>query len=61
MLADSLRLVTRLVDAGASYIHAWLGNALDQTPATGGPDATIVSILRDQIDDRVPLMVVLDS
>jgi 2,4-dienoyl-CoA reductase-like NADH-dependent reductase (Old Yellow Enzyme family) len=55
-LADSLQLVTRLVDAGASYIHASLGNALDQTPATGGPDATIVSILRDHIGDRVPLM-----
>jgi 2,4-dienoyl-CoA reductase-like NADH-dependent reductase (Old Yellow Enzyme family) len=56
VLADSLQLITRLIDAGASYIHASLGNALDQTPATGGPDATIVSILRDHIDDRVPLM-----
>jgi 2,4-dienoyl-CoA reductase-like NADH-dependent reductase (Old Yellow Enzyme family) len=56
VLADSLQLVTRLIDAGASYIHASLGNALDQTPATGGPDATIVKILRDHIDGRVPLM-----
>jgi 2,4-dienoyl-CoA reductase-like NADH-dependent reductase (Old Yellow Enzyme family) len=55
-LADSLQLITRLVDAGVSYIHASLGTALDQTPATGGPDATIVSILRVHIDDRVPLM-----
>jgi 2,4-dienoyl-CoA reductase-like NADH-dependent reductase (Old Yellow Enzyme family) len=56
VLADSLQLITRLIDAGASYIHASLGNALDQTPATGGPEATIVSILRDHIGDRVPLM-----
>jgi 2,4-dienoyl-CoA reductase-like NADH-dependent reductase (Old Yellow Enzyme family) len=53
---DSLQLITRLVDAGASYIHASLGSALDQKPATGGPDATVVSILRDHIDGRVPLI-----
>ena len=56
-IADSLALITRLVDAGVSYIHASLASALDQRPATGGPDATIVSILRDHIDGRVPLMV----
>ncbi|MFF7056702.1 NADH-dependent flavin oxidoreductase [Achromobacter spanius] len=55
-LADSLQLITRLIDAGTSYIHASLGSALDQKPATGSPDATIVSILRDHIDGRVPLM-----
>jgi 2,4-dienoyl-CoA reductase-like NADH-dependent reductase (Old Yellow Enzyme family) len=55
-IADSLQLITRLVDAGVSYIHASLGSALDQRPATGGPDATIVSILRDHIDGRVPLI-----
>jgi 2,4-dienoyl-CoA reductase-like NADH-dependent reductase (Old Yellow Enzyme family) len=55
-MSDSLELITRLIDAGASYIHASLGTALDQKPATGGPDATIVSILRDHIDGRVPLM-----
>jgi 2,4-dienoyl-CoA reductase-like NADH-dependent reductase (Old Yellow Enzyme family) len=55
-LDDSLQLITRLVDAGASYIHASLGSALDQAPANGGPDAPIVSILRDHINGRVPLM-----
>jgi 2,4-dienoyl-CoA reductase-like NADH-dependent reductase (Old Yellow Enzyme family) len=55
-LADSLQLITRLIDVGASYIHASLGNALDQRPATGEPDATIVSILRDHIDGHVPLI-----
>ncbi|XLZ67975.1 NADH-dependent flavin oxidoreductase [Massilia sp. SR12] len=56
VLADSLQLITRLVEAGASYIHASLGTALEQTPTTGGHDSTIVKILRDHIDDRVPLM-----
>ena len=55
-ITDSLELITRLIAAGASYIHASLGSALDQKPATGGPDATIVSILRGHIDERVPLM-----
>jgi 2,4-dienoyl-CoA reductase-like NADH-dependent reductase (Old Yellow Enzyme family) len=55
-LADSLQLITRLVDAGVSYIHASLGSALDQAPANGGPDATIVSILRNHLADRVPLI-----
>jgi 2,4-dienoyl-CoA reductase-like NADH-dependent reductase (Old Yellow Enzyme family) len=55
-ISDSLALITRLIAAGASYIHASLGSALDQKPTTGGPDATIVSILRDHLDGRVPLM-----
>jgi 2,4-dienoyl-CoA reductase-like NADH-dependent reductase (Old Yellow Enzyme family) len=55
-IADSLQLVTRLVDAGANYIHASLGSVLDQKPTTGGPDATIVSILRDHLDACIPLM-----
>jgi 2,4-dienoyl-CoA reductase-like NADH-dependent reductase (Old Yellow Enzyme family) len=55
-ITDSLELITRLIAAGASYIHASLGSALDQKPATGGRDATIVSILRDHIAGRVPLI-----
>ncbi|MRW89763.1 NADH:flavin oxidoreductase [Duganella sp. FT80W] len=55
-LADSLQLITRLIDAGASYIHASLGNALDQKPSTGAYSATIVGILHDHIGGRVPLM-----
>jgi 2,4-dienoyl-CoA reductase-like NADH-dependent reductase (Old Yellow Enzyme family) len=55
-IADSLELVSRLIDAGASYIHASLGSALDQKPANGGPDAPIVRILRDRIGGRVPLI-----
>jgi 2,4-dienoyl-CoA reductase-like NADH-dependent reductase (Old Yellow Enzyme family) len=55
-IIDSLELITRLIAAGASYIHASLGSALDQKPVTGRTDATIVSILRDHIDGRVPLL-----
>lgn len=55
-IADSLELVTRLIDAGASYIHASLGSALDQKPATGGSDTTIISVLHEHIDGRVPLI-----
>jgi 2,4-dienoyl-CoA reductase-like NADH-dependent reductase (Old Yellow Enzyme family) len=55
-MSDALELITRLVAAGASYIHASLGSALDQKPASGAQDATIVSILRDHIDGRVPLI-----
>ncbi|MGI4849671.1 MAG: NADH-dependent flavin oxidoreductase [Janthinobacterium lividum] len=55
-LADSLQLVTGLVDAGISYLHASLGSALQQKPVKTGPDATIVSILRDHIGGRIPLV-----
>jgi len=55
-LADSLQLVTRLVDAGINYLHVSLGSALDQKPAKSGPDATIVSILHDHIAGRIPLV-----
>jgi 2,4-dienoyl-CoA reductase-like NADH-dependent reductase (Old Yellow Enzyme family) len=39
-IADSLQLVSRLI----------------QKPANGGPQATVVSILRDHIGGRVPLL-----
>ncbi len=55
-IADSLQLVTHLIEAGASYLHASLGSALDQKPAKSGGDATIVSILRDHIAGRIPLV-----
>ena len=55
-LADSLQLITRLVDAGASYLHASLGRVLDEKPANGGPDATVVSILHDHLAGRIPLV-----
>lgn len=55
-MADSLQLVTRLIDAGVSYIHASLGDALAQKPATGAADKTIVSMLHDHIGGLVPLM-----
>nr|WP_315257257.1 hypothetical protein [uncultured Duganella sp.] len=45
-----------MIDAGASYIHASLGDALEQKPSTGTQRATIVGILHDHIGGRVPLM-----
>lgn len=54
-IADSLQLIDRLIDAGVSYVHASLGNALDQRPINSG-DRTIVRILRDYIDGRIPLI-----
>jgi len=55
-LADSLALITALVEAGVSYIHASLGSVLEQKPETAGSDATIVRILHDHLDGRVPLV-----
>jgi 2,4-dienoyl-CoA reductase-like NADH-dependent reductase (Old Yellow Enzyme family) len=55
-IADSLALITRLTDAGASYLHASLGSALDQKPATGNGEATIVSILHEHLAGRIPLI-----
>jgi 2,4-dienoyl-CoA reductase-like NADH-dependent reductase (Old Yellow Enzyme family) len=55
-IADSLQLIDRLIDAGASYIHASLGNALDQKPGTSSADATIVGILSKHIGNRIPLI-----
>lgn len=55
-LADSLELIDRLIDAGVSYIHASLGNALDQKPETSPSDKPILGILHDHIGNRVPLI-----
>ena len=55
-IADSLALVTRLIAAGASYLHASLGSALDQTPACASSNETIVSILHAHIGGRIPLI-----
>jgi 2,4-dienoyl-CoA reductase-like NADH-dependent reductase (Old Yellow Enzyme family) len=55
-MADSLELVNHLIDAGVDYMHASLGSVLDQKPATGGYDATIIDLLQQQIAGRVPLL-----
>ena len=55
-IGDSLQLVTRLVDAGVSYLHASLGDALGQRPASGAPDAPIAAILRDHVGGRIGLI-----
>ncbi len=56
VLGDSLQLIDRLISGGVSYIHVSLGNALDQKPETVQLDKPIVTILRDHIDHRVPLI-----
>lgn len=55
-MADSLDLINRLVDSGVNYLHASLGNALDQKPGNGASDATIISLLHKHIGGRVPLL-----
>jgi 2,4-dienoyl-CoA reductase-like NADH-dependent reductase (Old Yellow Enzyme family) len=55
-IADALQLIERLIDARVSYIHASLGNALDQKPGTGSSDTPIVSILHKHIGNRIPLV-----
>ncbi|MDQ2147636.1 NADH-dependent flavin oxidoreductase [Alcaligenaceae bacterium C4P045] len=55
-LVDSIALISRIIDAGANYIHASLGSVLTQTPRTAACESTIVSILRNHIDGKVPLI-----
>jgi 2,4-dienoyl-CoA reductase-like NADH-dependent reductase (Old Yellow Enzyme family) len=55
-MADSLVLIDRLIDAGIDYLHASLGSALEARPV-GRPDGpAIVTILRDHLAGRVPLI-----
>lgn len=55
-IADSLRLIDRLIDGGVSYVHSSLTSALDQKPVDGTSGPTIVRILHDHIAGRVPLI-----
>ena len=54
-IADSLQLIDHLIDGGVSYVHASLGSAIDQKPVDGTSGRTIVGVLHDHIDGRVPL------
>lgn len=55
-IADSLALVERLIEAGIDYLHASLGNAIEAQPVDDAGGAAIVTILRDHIAGRVPLI-----
>jgi 2,4-dienoyl-CoA reductase-like NADH-dependent reductase (Old Yellow Enzyme family) len=55
-LTDSLQLIDRLIESGVTYIHASLGSALDQKPEIKQSESSIVSILHNYIDNRVPLI-----
>lgn len=55
-IADSLQLIDCLIEGGVSYVHASLGSVIDQKPADAASGHTIVRILHDHIDGRVPLI-----
>lgn len=55
-ITDSLALIDRLAEAGVTYIHASQGDVLEDRPI-GTPDgSTVVEILLDRLDGRVPLL-----
>jgi 2,4-dienoyl-CoA reductase-like NADH-dependent reductase (Old Yellow Enzyme family) len=55
-IADSLALVDRLIETGIDYLHASLGSAIDARPVDGGGGPAIITILRDHLAGRVPLI-----
>ena len=55
-IADSLALLDGLVEAGIDYLHASLGSAIDARPVDGVDGPAIVTILRDHLGGRVPLI-----
>lgn len=55
-MADSLELISRLIDSGASYIHAARDEAATHSSEIFAADSTIVSILHKHIGGRVPLL-----
>jgi 2,4-dienoyl-CoA reductase-like NADH-dependent reductase (Old Yellow Enzyme family) len=55
-IGDSLRLVDRLIEARIDYLHVSLGNALDAKPIGGEHGPTILTLMRDHIAGRIPLI-----
>lgn len=55
-VAESFILVDRLVEAGVDYLHASLGNLLDDRPLDVGDGDTMVERLLARLDGRVSLM-----
>lgn len=55
-MVDSLALVDRLIRAGIDYLHASLGQALDARPVDGMQGPAIITILRDHLAGRIPLI-----
>lgn len=55
-MADSLALVDGLIGAGIDYLHASLGNALDARPVDAPEGPAIITILRNHLAGRIPLI-----
>ncbi len=55
-IADSLVLVNHLIEGGIDYVHASLTDALTATPIGKADGPTVVRILVDHIDGRLPLI-----
>lgn len=55
-ISDSLELIDRLIAQKIDYLHVSLYHAVEQKSISSGIDSTIVSILRDRIDGRIPLI-----
>ena len=53
---ESFVLVDRLADAGVDYLHASLGNLLEDRPIDADDGGTMVERLLARIDGRMPLM-----
>jgi 2,4-dienoyl-CoA reductase-like NADH-dependent reductase (Old Yellow Enzyme family) len=55
-IADSLVLIDRLVESGIDYLHASLGNLLEDRPVDAATGPAIVTILRNHLAGRIPLI-----
>ena len=55
-IADSLSLVNRLIDAGIDYLHVSLADALEARPVDAPDGSTIIEIVRNHLDGRIPLI-----
>ena len=55
-IADSLTLVNRLIDAGIDYLHVSLADALEARPVDAPDGSTIIEIVRNHLDGRIPLI-----
>ena len=55
-IEESFVLIDRLADVGVDYLHASLGNLLEDKPVDAGDGRTTVERLLEHIDGRVPLI-----
>jgi 2,4-dienoyl-CoA reductase-like NADH-dependent reductase (Old Yellow Enzyme family) len=55
-IAEALTLVSRLIDAGLDYLHVSLPDALEARPVDAPDGPTIIEIMRNHLDGRIPLI-----